>query len=168
MIYLLDANVLIDANRDYYRIGSVDEFWRWLVHHGEQGNIKIPIEIFEEIKVGNDDLAAWAKESESESALKLAEDVNIEIVRKVTEEGYAPDLSDIEIEEVGRDPFFIAYALVNPAERVIVTTEGSKPSRKRANRHIPDVCADFGIQSLNTFQFTRKLDFKTNWMEGLS
>lgn len=59
MLYLLDANVLIDANRDYYPLGRVDEFWEWLIHHGEQGNIKIPIEIYEELKAGkraeNDD-----------------------------------------------------------------------------------------------------------------
>ncbi len=107
MIYLLDANVLIDANRDYYRIESVDEFWEWLVHHGELGNIKIPIEIYEEIKGGTDDLASWAKESETEEALKLEEDVDVALVRKVTEQGYAEDLSDIEIEKMGRDPFLL-------------------------------------------------------------
>jgi hypothetical protein len=123
LIYLLDANVLIDANRDYYRIGSVDEFWEWLVHHGEQGNVKIPLEIYEEIKGGTDELASWAKEPETEAALKLEEEVDIELVRKVTEQGYGEDLSDIDIEKIGRDPFFIAYALANPAERIIVTTD---------------------------------------------
>jgi len=168
LIYLLDANVLIDANRDYYRIGSVNEFWDWLIHHGEQGNIKIPIEIYEEIKSGTDVLANWAKESETEAALKFDEEVNIELVRKVIEEGYAENLSDIEIEKMGRDPFFIAYALVNPTERTIVTTERSKPKQQRANRHIPDVCKQFGIRSLNTYEFTKELDFKTNWRVGLS
>lgn len=168
MIYLLDANVLIDANRDYYRIGSVDEFWEWLVHYGEQGNVKIPLEIYEELKVGKDELAVWAKDSQTEAALKFDEEVNVELVRKVTDEGYAEDLSDTEIPKVGRDPFFIAYALVNPAERTIVTTERSKPKQQRANRHIPDVCAQFGIQSLNAYEFTRLLDFKTNWKAVLS
>jgi len=167
LIYLLDANVLIDANRDYYCIGSVDEFWEWLVHHGEQGNIKIPIEIYEEIKAGNDELAAWAKETETEAALKLDEDVNIALVRKVTEEGYALDLSDIEIEGVGRDPFFIAYALADPTGRVIVTTENSKPSRLRAKRHIPDVSKQFGIQSINTYELTKALRFSTKWKTEL-
>ena len=30
VLYLLDANVLIDANRDYYPIHRVPEFWDWL------------------------------------------------------------------------------------------------------------------------------------------
>jgi len=168
LIYLLDANVLIDANRDYYSIGSVDEFWEWLVHHGEQGSIKIPEEIYEEIKAGNDDLAAWAKESDTETALKLGEEVNVDLVRKVSDEGYAPDLSDIDLEKIERDPFLIAYALVNPAERIIVTTENSKPSRLRANRHIPDVAKQFGIQSINTYELTKLLRFSTKWKTTLS
>ena len=34
MLYLLDANVLIDANRDYYQIERVPEFWEWLISCG--------------------------------------------------------------------------------------------------------------------------------------
>ncbi|MEO8326917.1 MAG: DUF4411 family protein [Nitrospirota bacterium] len=166
MIYFLDANVLIDANRDYYRIGSVDEFWEWLLHHGEQGNIKIPEEIYEEIKAGNDDLAAWVKESETEAALKLSEEVDIEYVQQVTREGYGDNLSDIDLEKIERDPFLIAYALVNPAERIIVTTEHSKPTKQGANRHIPDVSKQFGIQTINTYELTKILRFSTKWKAG--
>ena len=31
MLYLLDANVFIDANRDYYPLDRFPEFWDWLV-----------------------------------------------------------------------------------------------------------------------------------------
>lgn len=34
MLYLLDANVIIDANRDYYPLERVPEFWAWLVDCG--------------------------------------------------------------------------------------------------------------------------------------
>ncbi len=47
MLYLLDANTLIDAKRDYYPIDRVPEFWNWLVFHEKQGNIKIPVEVYE-------------------------------------------------------------------------------------------------------------------------
>ena len=30
LLYLLDANVLITANRDYYSVKRVPEFWAWL------------------------------------------------------------------------------------------------------------------------------------------
>ena len=49
VLYLLDANVLIDANRDYYPIARVPEFWDWLLEMGRLGRIKIPLEIYEEV-----------------------------------------------------------------------------------------------------------------------
>jgi hypothetical protein len=93
----------------------------------------------------------------------LKEEVRIEHVRTVTAKGYAPDLKDVELEELGRDPFLVAYALPYITDRTIITTEVSKPSKKRANRHIPDVCNALGVLWGNTFKLTSELDFKTNW-----
>ena len=78
-------------------------------------------------------------------------------------EGYAEDLTDEEITKMGRDPFLVAYALVAPAQRFVVTTEVSRPKRIRANRHIPDICRDLGVYCYNTFEFLRRLDFSTGW-----
>lgn len=163
MLYLLDANVLIDANRDYYSFDIVPEFWDWLIYIGINDSVKIPFEIYEEIKAGDDPLADWTKEPSTRKALLLAEDVQADLLRKVTNEGYAPDLTDIEIESIGRDPFLIAYGLAEPDQRCIVTTESSKPSRTRAKRHVPDICRQFSIKTCNTFQFVHELNFKTNW-----
>lgn len=49
MLYLLDANVLIDANRDYYPVERIPEFWGWLLEMGTRGRIKIPQEFLEEV-----------------------------------------------------------------------------------------------------------------------
>lgn len=163
MLFLLDANVLIDANRDYYSIGRVPEFWEWLIHQGNQGNVKIPLEIYEELKRGNDDLTAWIKSEATKSALLLNEEVEVGLVSTVIDQGYAPNLTDDEIEGLGRDPFLIAYALKFQNDRWVVTTEISKPRRIRANRHVPDVCNSFGISWCNTFEFVRRLNFSTSW-----
>ena len=69
MIYLLDANTLIDANRDYYPLKAVPQFWTWLLHHGKSNSVKIPIEIYEEIKIGKDKLADWVKRPDIKNAL---------------------------------------------------------------------------------------------------
>jgi len=61
MMYLLDANVLIDAERDYYPMSRVPEFWDWLLHVAESGQVKIPIEVFEEVAHGTGDLCDWVK-----------------------------------------------------------------------------------------------------------
>ena len=163
MLYLLDANVLIDANRDYYPMTRVPEFWEWLAYVGESGHVKMPVEVYEEIKDGKDDLATWAKDGKVEAALLLREEVDVPLVSKVINEGYAPDLTDDDVEKIGRDPFLIAYALSVVGERCVVTTEVSKPKRKRANRHIPDVCVHIGVPWCDTFAMVRALNFSTTW-----
>lgn len=171
MLYLLDANVLIDANRDYYPIARVPEFWEWLKHNGAENHIKLPLEIYEEIKDGKknnkpDELAMWAKGPELREALLLKEEADPDIVSRVVNEGYAADLRDEEVEKLGRDPFLISYALSDLGERCVVTTEKSKPKQERANRHIPDVYKALEIPCCNTFQMLRELDFRTGWHSG--
>ncbi len=73
--------------------------------------------------------------------MKFKEEVDIDLVRWVTENGYAPDLTDIEVVEVGRDPFLVAYAPVNADDRSL-----SRPNvRGRAHEEITErflTCAD--------------------------
>ena len=159
MLYLLDANVPIDANRDYYPIERVPEFWEWLVGLGYSGQVKIPQEIYEEVIAGTDAVAEWLREYAH--AIRVEEQASAELVRRVVEEGYADDLNDDEIENIGQDPFLIAYALANPADRVVVSNENSRPGRQRGNRYVPDVCRDFKILPINTFELIRRLDFRT-------
>jgi hypothetical protein len=163
VLFLLDANVLIDADRDYYPLARVPEFWDWLQYQGEIGTVKVPLEIYEEIIEGDGDLVVWLKRPEIRLALVLAEDSEATRVSAVLATGYAPDLSDDELQKVGRDPFLVAYASVATDLRCVVTTETAKPSKQRANRHVPDVCVANGVQHCNTFELTRRLDFSTRW-----
>lgn len=167
MLYLLDANVLITAHHLYYPVDAVPEFWDWLAHQGEAGNIKMPIETFEEVKDGSNDadkdlLYAWVQDDANKAAILFDGDVEPRLVQQVTAQ-YAPDLTDDELEAIGRDPFLIAHALADPGNRCVVTTEVSKPTWKRQNRKIPDVCRDAGVQCCDTFTMLRALQFSTRW-----
>lgn len=165
MLYVLDANVLITASNTYYPIDQVPEFWAWLQHQGKLGNLKLPVEILEEILAGRkneDPLLDWMKDKGNQGALKLDESVDASLVQVVVSKGYAPDLTDDEIEEIGRDPFLIAYAMADKG-RCVVTTEVSSPSKKRQNRKIPDVCNCFSVPCCNPFQVNRALGFHTAW-----
>jgi Domain of unknown function (DUF4411) len=168
LVYLLDANVLISANHLYYAIDTVPEYWAWLRHMAEGGDVKMPIEIFEELKDGPSDgdrdlLFAWVQDAAIKAALVLKEDVDPTLVQRVVSKGYAPDLTDDELVKVGRDPFLVAYALAAPTERIVVTAEASKPSKQRANRQVPDVCDSLGVTWRNPFEMNRALGFKTSW-----
>jgi hypothetical protein len=166
MLYLLDANVLITANSSYYPIDQVPEFWSWVHHQALSNQIKIPREIMEEIKAGRKDddlLLDWLSDADIEAALLLDEVVDVGLVQRVVAEGYAPDLLDDEVEKIGRDPFLIAYALADSANRTVVTTEVSRPSTQRHNRKVPDVCQSIGVASCGPFALNRALGFRTGW-----
>ena len=159
MLYLLDANVLITANRTYYPLERVSEYWDWLLDCGTQGQVKIPREMYEEIDKGNDDLRSWLRDNKD--ALLFAEEVDGNMVKTVTAR-YAPDLNDEEMVRVGQDPFLIAHAYRDRARRIVVTTEVSKPTLNRANRRIPDVCDDLQVTHCNPFELNRKFNFTTS------
>jgi Domain of unknown function (DUF4411) len=163
VIYLLDADTLIRADTTFYPLKRFPVFWQWLRFNGSAGNIKIPLEQYEEVTVGKGELVEWLKEEENREALLFTEEVDPNLVARVTVEGYASDLDEAEQETVGRDPFLIAYAVVAAAERCVVSFEVSAPSKKRANRKVPDVCADFGVKCITLFELINLLDFTTDW-----
>ena len=163
MLYLLDANVLIDANMYYYPIEQVPEFWSWLAAMGRQGIVKVPLEIFEEVVSPRpnepDAVIIWLLEHQDE--LLLADVPDKEQVARVIEEGYAEDLTDVEQEKIGRDHFLIAYARAGDDNRCVVSNEVSRPNRLGANRKIPDVCDGVGVRCINIFALIRELNFRT-------
>ena len=159
MPYLLDANILIDANMYYYPLGRVPQFWDWLVTLGQRGLVKIPREIYDEVTAGSDEASQWLKKNTA--VMLLNEDVSQPTLAQVISRGYAPGLPDDEIEKIGKDPFLIAYALADPADRIVVSNETSAPRKTGSNRKIPDVCQDFNVRHINIFALIQALDFHT-------
>jgi hypothetical protein len=130
----------------------------------------LPSEILNEILAGKesskataDRLLQWINQPHIQNALLLDEKVNGDFVDQVLEQGYGPKVTDTELEVIGRDPFLIAYAMVDVANRCIVTTEVSAPSKQRQNRKLPDVSEQFGVLWLPPHVANRNLGFTTNW-----
>lgn len=144
-------------------LDRVPEFWEWLLHMGAANRVKIPLEIVEEIVSGTDDLAEWLSDREHRDALQLDEEIDVSALQKIIAQGYAPDLTDDDIEKIGRDPFLIAYAMIDTTNRCVVTAEVSKPSATRSNRRVPDVCRSMNITWMNGSELVRKLNFSTSW-----
>jgi hypothetical protein len=160
MLYLSDADVLIRADRVFYPPDHFPVFWDWLLHMGEVGNFKIPLEQYEEIVTGKGPLVDWLKKSKD--LLLLPEESDVELVAKVTAAGYGR-LDEKGVELVGRDPFLIAYGVKVQPGRTVVTLEVSAPSKKNGNRKIPDVCSDLHVPCCDLFQVIRALKFSTSW-----
>lgn len=160
-MHLLDANVLISANALFYPLDRIPQFWDWLTEQGHAKNIKIPLEIYDEIADGTDDLADWIKDLDVKAPLLLDETPDPVLVQQALDGGYEgqhPHFNDREVEKIGRDAFLVAYGLAN-SERVIVTREGSRRSRRMGNRHLPDACDDCGVGWTTDYEMYRLLNF---------
>jgi hypothetical protein len=158
-LYLLDANVPIRANGDYYPLDRIPGFWAWLLEMAEADRVKMPQEIYDEVAESSDQHGQWLKRPEVRKAIVLAGPTSGAAVARVIAEGYAPDLNDVEIESLGHDPFLVAAALGGP-ERIVVSREVSAPSKRRHNRRAPDVCSAVGILCINDFELWRRLDVR--------
>ncbi|MBG0801259.1 DUF4411 family protein [Methylocystis sp. H4A] len=159
MTYLLDANVLIRANAEYYPLDRLPRFWMWLLAEASDGRIKMPFEIHDEVASGSDALAEWIGRRDIRDALVLDAEVDDRLFNRVLDEAYAPDLTDTELEEAGRDPFLVAYAMREPGWTV-VTKEVSKMTQTRGRRKLPDACSIMGVRWIPDFTLYRERDFR--------
>jgi hypothetical protein len=160
VLYLLDANVLIQAHEEYYPLDRVPQFWDWLLSISDTGHTKMPFEIHNEVAVAEGPLKDWICSEEAKKKIILEEEVDQSTVEKVLAQGYDPDLTDNDLEKIGQDAFLIAYALAKP-DRTVVTKEISKPKAKKGNRKIPDVCDHFKVKWMRDFDLYKALNFKT-------
>jgi Domain of unknown function (DUF4411) len=158
-LYVLDANVLIRAHADYYPIDRIGPFWEWLLAMARANRVKVPREIYDEVAQSPDLLGQWLRQHDVREAIILAESTNGALVAEVIAKGYAPDLNDIEMETIGRDPFLVAAAMI-AEDRVVVTREVSSPRKQRANRKVPDVCTTMKVVCIDDFELWRVLDFR--------
>lgn len=179
MLYLLDANVLIDAKNKYYPIKRVPEYWEWLLYKAEKGNIKIPFEIYQELSDPDkkfqekDDLAQWLETEANKALLLLEEDIDSEALNCVLEEytwdsktkAYGEKLSEDELDVIENDAILVSYAHMKE-NRCVVTLEMPRPSKKRHNKKIPDICNGLNIAWCDPFKLNRELNFSTNWKNG--
>ena len=65
MIYLLDANTLIEAKNRYYGMHICPGYWAWVLHTHGQGVLASIESVGDELKRGNDELALWAKQNKA-------------------------------------------------------------------------------------------------------
>jgi hypothetical protein len=167
MVYLLDANVLITAQNVHYPIDVFPVFWDWLEHQIAQGSVRMPREIFDEIKDGSTDveqdaLYAWIQREDLKQTLVLNEDVDVEILQGVMTGSYSP-ANEVQLIGIGQDPFLVAYGKAAPDERCVVTYEVPAPFAAPHNRKIPDACVVTGVPCCDPMKMLRELGFTSSW-----
>ena len=166
MLYLLDANVLIEANGDYYPQDRIPQFWLWLARMAQRDIVKAPPVILDEITPNESDepFTGWFNQNRRD--LQFDEPPSSSMLNRVFLEGYGfAQNADLRQSALARnDAQLISYALTDPAARKVVTMEARQSPHETLplprNRKIPLVCRLLGIPCINTFELIRELDFR--------
>jgi predicted nucleic acid-binding protein len=145
-MYLLDANVFIEAYRRYYSFEVVPAFWEWLDQAHTDGRVASVRKVFEELTGRGDDLSAWAG---ARRPFFLDEDEKVlssltAAATWATSNSYrASAVSDFL--ESG-DYFLIGHAHAHG--HTVVTHERPAPDAVKSIK-IPDVCGGLSVPYIN-------------------
>jgi len=157
--YVLDANAFIEAKNRYYGLDICPGFWDALVAQHDAKRIFSIDRIRAELSEQGDEIKGWVENQAPESFFKKTEDQAVivefqKLVRWVYSTDQFSDSAKSEFATVA-DGWVIAYAAVN--ELVVVTHEEFAPAAKR-KVPMPNVCVEFDLEYVNTFEMLRSLD----------
>jgi predicted nucleic acid-binding protein len=156
-IYVLDANVFIEAARRYYAFDLVPRFWTGLEQLAREGRVGSVDRVRQELERGRDKLAEWATSAFAQGFASTSSGEVVAEFRRVmawvVRQAQFTDAAKREFAD-GADGWLIAYAKVGG--HVVVTRE--QPSRDVRRRvPIPNVCDAVGVPYLDTFEMLRQL-----------
>jgi hypothetical protein len=152
MVYLLDANIFIQAKNLHYGFDFCPAFWDWLVENNTNGIVFSIEKVGDELKAGNDDLAKWAQKRGA--VFFLRPDVQIvpafgQVSSWVNNQGY--DLAAVSTFLQVADYYLIAHALAG--RFTIVTHEIPANTKKKVK--IPNVCIGLSIKHMTPYEMLR-------------
>lgn len=156
-MYLLDANVFIEAKRRYYGFDFCPAFWNWIEMAYENGLVRsiksVRSELIGKDKKNPDELSLWSQnidggffvDPDQQTLASLGSIVNWSLQR-----GY----QDAAVADFAKsaDAFLVAHAHAHNS--VVVTQERPSDSLKKVK--IPDACEAFGVEWMNTFSLLRR------------
>jgi hypothetical protein len=158
--YLLDANVFIQAKDQYYSFELCPGFWSSLIDQHSKNRIFSIDKIRDEIK-GDPSLGKWILEDAPPEFFKKTKD--IAVVKALGELNIwvnsSPQFTAAAKAEFAdsADGWLVAYAKVNG--HVVVTHEVYQPEARNRVK-IPNVCRQFGVINVNTFEMLTALGVK--------
>ena len=157
-VYVLDANVFMEAARRYYAFDLAPGFWRGLEQYASTGRIKSIDKVKQELDKGKDDLAEWANtEFKDAFATTNRQDVIDAYARIMAWAANRDQYTDAAKHKFasGADGWLVAFA--ETCGGVIVTHEMPAP-QSRNKIKIPEVSDRFGVDYVDTFTMLRSLN----------
>ncbi|MBF0425320.1 MAG: DUF4411 family protein [Magnetococcales bacterium] len=159
MIYLLDANVFIEAKDRNYGFDFCPAFWEWLIKPHAGARILSIKEVFDEIVGKEDELSDWVKD-EGRLLFQESDQPDAEYFGKVVSwvnnhTQYRRPAAEAFFN--GADYKLIAHALAKGY--TVVTHEERAPQSKKSVK-IPDVCDGIGVVCWDPFEMLRHEEAK--------
>jgi hypothetical protein len=153
-MYLLDANVLIDAANRHYPFDVCPGFWAWLDSALHLGDVASVAQVRLEVMKKGDGIAEWVRTRRAFFPDPDAATVDaMRVVAEWTMDGDRIYTMAAKQAFLGKaDYILVAAGLASGA--VVVTHETSQP-RAPGRVKIPDVCAALGVASMTTVDMLR-------------
>lgn len=146
MVFLLDANIFIQAKKDHYRFSTFPSYWRLLEARASNGHTMVSINsVKDEIDALNDDLSDWAKSKCPGSMfVPHADAKTIAVAPQITLWANSQSFTPAAIAEFlsVADYWLVSHAVAH--NYTVVTAEKSEPLRKNKIK-IPDACKAHGV-----------------------
>ena len=162
-VFALDADVFIAAYQRYYQMELCPGFWDSLVHFSRSGRVLSIDRIYDDLEAKDDDLFDWAKGAPLEMFVSSSgTDVVATFSSMMTWAQSNPKFTQAAKSEFAQvsDGWLAAYAKVHNA--TLVTQEVYDPNIRRRVK-LPNVCREFGIPTLDTFEMLRQLGIRFDW-----
>jgi len=159
--YLLDTNILVEAHKRYYGFDLCPGFWRALIRQHHDKRIFSIDRVKREIAVGKDKLTKWTRRSVLKAFFRKTDDPAIieqfgKMVAWVQSEVQYRSEAKAEFATVA-DGWLVACA---KAEGLIVVTEEVYNQNIQKRVPIPNVCRQFQVEYINTFEMLRDLEIR--------
>ena len=159
--YVLDANVLITASQTYYHFDVCPGFWKALITAHESGRVVSIDKVRDEVTPKNDELKEWATVAVPGTFFKKTDDIAVfrtfgDMQTGVLSQPQFTPTAKTEFATVA-DGWVMAYAKAN--DLIVVTHEEFAADAKK-KVPMPNVCVEFGVDYVNTFEMLRDLRVK--------
>ena len=162
-LYVLDANVFIEAHRRYYAFDICGGFWECLLHYHDAERIISIDRVHDELLTG-DALEDWINDTAPDEFFATTAETNVtrhfaNMMSWVQAQTQFKREAKAEFARVA-DGWVAAYA---KAHNGVVVTHEEYASEARKRVPLPNVCRQFGVNYVDTFAVLRELDVEFSW-----
>jgi Domain of unknown function (DUF4411) len=151
-MYAIDSNVFIEAKNRHYGFDFCPAFWDWLDEAHAAGRVLSVAAIRDELKGGEDELAAWAMQREG--FFVEPDDDTLASLKELAAWATTAGYADAAVSEFAGNGDYFLIGHSDAHGLTVVTHEVASPESKRKIK-IPDACASMGVPCLNPFEMLK-------------